>query len=373
MRAQGWELLHEEQGELVGLAEPAAVGELERPSGEPVSAPDRYVAVLKEVTIIGGTRYIISSEGRLLHDEDAANAFSKDVAIKYPRAWHAPGRSMVLQFNCASSVRIPSGIHLMLENDQNYFHFIAETLPRLAYLNTLGVDASIPLIVTRGLHPNMKSALEILNRDGRPIIEVEFGAAYNVDRLIYPSDLSSVLDVYERVERRDECVISTKWMRKVRDHVLSVVGQRATSAGRRLYVRRGRTYRTITNESLVEEMLSGHGFEIVSAGDLSFPAQVSLFAEAEHVITPTGAAVTNIAWCRPGTQVLILLSDHPFLQPALWQFLGESAGAEIRCMRGLRTYSNPSLPAVHSDFAVDIDKLRDYITGSRHADVQSQV
>ena len=373
VRTQGWELLHEEQGEPVGYAEPAFVGEPERRSAAPVSAPDRYVAVLNDITIIGGTRYIISNEGRLLHDEEAANASNEGLLVKYPRAWHAPNRSMVLQFNPTSPARIPTGIHLMLENDENYFHFIVEILPRLAYLNALGVDASVPLIITSGLHANMKSALEILNQERRPIIEIESGAAYKVDRLIYPSDVACVLNASERQERRDECTISTKWMRKVRDQIVAVVRQGATSAGRRLYVRRASTYRALTNESLIEEMLSGHGFEIVSPGELSFSAQVKLFAEAEHVVMPTGAAVTNIAWCRPGTRVLIFIADHPFIQPMLWQHLGESAGVDIRYMRGPRTYSNPNLPDVHDDFAIDLDKLRDYISGSSHADVRSSV
>ena len=57
------------------------------PDQSSVKALDRYVALLRNVTVIGGTRYLLTSDGRILHDEEA-NHSSRDVTIRYARAPH---------------------------------------------------------------------------------------------------------------------------------------------------------------------------------------------------------------------------------------------------------------------------------------------
>jgi capsular polysaccharide biosynthesis protein len=46
----------------------------------------------------------------------------------------------------------------------------------------------------------------------------------------------------------------------------------------------------------------------VKVGILDF--QIKLFAQASMVVAPTGAALTNMLFCRPGTKVVIFMSNH---------------------------------------------------------------
>lgn len=52
------------------------------------------------------------------------------------------------------------------------------------------------------------------------------------------------------------------------------------------------------------DALSVFGFTFVYMEDLSFCEQVSLMAQAEIIVGPTGAAWTNIIFASPGTKAL---------------------------------------------------------------------
>ena len=79
---------------------------------------------------------------------------------------------------------------------------------------------------------------------------------------------------------------------------------------RRFYVdRRGSAARRLLNESEVIERLRPLGFVAVRVEDLSVAQQVRLFRNAEAIVAPHGAALTNLGWCRAGCAVLELQMD----------------------------------------------------------------
>ena len=52
-------------------------------------------------------------------------------------------------------------------------------------------------------------------------------------------------------------------------------------------------------------MASEHGFEIVDLVGESLEAQIELFSQTSLIVAPTGAALTNMLFCPPGTKVII--------------------------------------------------------------------
>jgi capsular polysaccharide biosynthesis protein len=351
-------ILSSERGEWVGHGKSKFLNENLEPAQAPVKGLDRYVASLKNVTLIGGTRYLITEDGQLLHDEEAAHS-SSDVSIKYARASRAPGGMIHLSVKQKPHASIPAGVHLMAEGDVNYFHFIVEILPRLKCIGAIDGSKSYPLLITRGLHENLLTALAIVNEGGREIIELEPDVLYHVDHLIYPSDTASILNIYVRPATKEEVTLSIACLRSVRDQVLTKVRNPSSMRqNRRLYVRRGKKMRALANEAEIEEMLIDQGFETVAIEDLSFRVQAKLFAEADIVVMPTGAAVTNVMWCRPEARILILTSDHPAIQHNIWQLLSEVSGSELAFLRGPRANKVVGLYGVHDDFEIDVNALR---------------
>lgn len=81
----------------------------------------------------------------------------------------------------------------------------------------------------------------------------------------------------------------------------------APPLGRRLYLQRtGR--RRVANEDALLPVLRRHGVVVVEDGRFGVADQVALFRDAELVVAPHGAGLTNLVWAQQGTRVLELLT-----------------------------------------------------------------
>lgn len=83
-----------------------------------------------------------------------------------------------------------------------------------------------------------------------------------------------------------------------------------TTQTKRIYVSRGNAKRRkVLNESQVILLLKQYGFETVAMDDKTLQDQIHLFANAEAIVAPHGAALTNLLFIRPGTKVIELIPD----------------------------------------------------------------
>jgi capsular polysaccharide biosynthesis protein len=99
---------------------------------------------------------------------------------------------------------------------------------------------------------------------------------------------------------------------------------RSSAGGRRLYIRRGDTpRRQLVNEDELIERLGEYGVEPITPDQRTVAEQAALFSAADLVVSPHGAALANLAFCRPGATVLEIHS--PAWQPSFWNMYGELA------------------------------------------------
>jgi capsular polysaccharide biosynthesis protein len=79
----------------------------------------------------------------------------------------------------------------------------------------------------------------------------------------------------------------------------------ALPSHRRIYISRAKTrMRRMLNEDELAPILDRHGFVTLALEDLSVAEQISLFRTAEVVVSPHGAGLTNVMFCRPGARIL---------------------------------------------------------------------
>jgi capsular polysaccharide biosynthesis protein len=80
---------------------------------------------------------------------------------------------------------------------------------------------------------------------------------------------------------------------------------------RRLYVsRRGHPMRVMVNETALEAALVRRGFQILRPEGLSAADQIRLFAQAEVIVGPTGAGLTNAIFAAPGCTVVEIQPEN---------------------------------------------------------------
>ena len=80
--------------------------------------------------------------------------------------------------------------------------------------------------------------------------------------------------------------------------------------GELLYVSRNESsMRRILNENDLLPGLRDMGFHIISPGKLSLPEQIEAFRNARVVLSPHGAGLTNIMFCRPNTTLIEIFPE----------------------------------------------------------------
>jgi capsular polysaccharide biosynthesis protein len=95
----------------------------------------------------------------------------------------------------------------------------------------------------------------------------------------------------------------------LRDH-LGKMSAGQLGQGENVYIiRRGKT-RGLRNEQEVEAFFRRRGWSVIDTEQLTVAQQAGIFAQAKKICTLHGAALTNLIWASPGTQVLELLADN---------------------------------------------------------------
>lgn len=99
---------------------------------------------------------------------------------------------------------------------------------------------------------------------------------------------------------------SVDYLRRLYASATSNVGVPASArTARRLFVRRISNVRPLRNEEALATLAVQHGFTVIDPS--ATPSAEDLFAQADVVVGAHGAGLANLAFCKPGTQVLELL------------------------------------------------------------------
>jgi len=190
-----------------------------------------------------------------------------------------------------------SHISLLAGGEGNYFHSLLLGLARLAAVAENYQAAAAGILVPKG-GARQREVLALLDlMPSLQIYEVAPGETLLVETLILPLSICGE-SVYH------PCLID--FYRTISTSVPAPPKR----LPRRLYIdRRGSRLRPLVNEDELVAALSRQGFVAVRPEILSVVDQVRLFRAADIIVAPHGAALTNIGFCRPGTQIVELLMD----------------------------------------------------------------
>ena len=181
---------------------------------------------------------------------------------------------------------------------QNFYHWMAQCLPAIdASVKRVGADLCI--LVLPSLTPWQEETLALLGLENIPRIDVGDRSHHYYFRRAYYS---------EYLNGHTSFFLSPRTL-EVFDKIALRIDQPPDSP-RLIYVARSDTSnRPVINEQEVQTLLAVRGFVSVVPGSLSIANQIRLFRGARIVIGAHGAGLTNIAFCRPGTQILELVQS----------------------------------------------------------------
>ena len=257
------------------------------------SCPPEFVDILSDGSFVfnGTDKLFVDKENRRIIDHSDVNSY-----LSHRLAGPAD----------SSALRL-SGLTVLLaaRNAKNFYHWHFDILPVLGMLESCGYSLSdidnivLPVPPTRF----QQDMLEQLGIKHSQIQSFDNNYQHVVcDQLVLPRIHNSM---GLRQPRK-----SIDWLRMKILQKISV----SSTPSRKIAIMR--VQRGFNNQSEVETALEQAGFETVYPEKLSYLKQVELFANASHIVSTHGAALTLLAFCRPGTVVHEMYGEH--VHPCFW-------------------------------------------------------
>jgi len=193
----------------------------------------------------------------------------------------------------------------------NFYHWMLDIAPKLCVLLKAGYKFS----------PTDRFIVPFANADFTWQIMALFGLAREQ---VYESEkqhtyISADELIVPFVDNKMGLTMG-RWVPAIlRNHFLQHTEATSEVVGRRLFITResgASDGRQIVNQNELLKMLQQNGFTCVQPEKLTVVEQAGLFANADTIVAAHGAALANIVFCKPGTEIVEFYSGH--LAPCYW-------------------------------------------------------
>lgn len=281
-------------------------------STESVCLPDIHYFMFERARVSATSSSVILNDKQVIIDR----AIGPD-QIKYD---YAGGQIIAHGGNTAivrlgKSEAIKKGVFLGGNGSSNYYHWLIEILAKLEFLSKLPEHyQKYPLLVSEDVVriPSFRETLDLFAK-GCALIVLSKQLSYVVDELIYinsPNNLPFNLFGNQKFKCAYVTIdsLSINYVRKVAlQDALRVPA--LSNYPKKIFLYRKSGLRNY-NQDEVFDYLAGFGFTKIFMEDLSFLEQVRTVHHADFLVGPTGAAWTNLIFCRLGAKGLCWMADE---------------------------------------------------------------
>ncbi len=255
-------------------------------SNDVYKAPNIEIYKLKNVFVVA-EGLIFNESGDLIIESQLGHSFEELQKARIDI--HEAKSNMKSIHHCSKAILCKQ------RGADNYGHWLVEMLPK-AYLvrRELNLDWW-PIAVHKTstvLQSVMAESLDVLGVSGDNIIITSNKPTF-FDELIVVHGLTA------------HSIYISSPVFECMEFISSQIG--LGSAERVYAVRRPARSRDFANEHEAGEIFHKHGFSEIETAALSFREQARAFKSAKRIVGPMGAALTNIIFCRPGTEVIVFM------------------------------------------------------------------
>lgn len=213
-----------------------------------------------------------------------------------------------------SGLAVPRAISMLGWRPDNYYHFTLEIISRLAYADRFEEYRDWPVLIDACVLEveQLKDLLQSMNLYGHPMIAVEARTRVEVEKLLFISYNMWMPHNFREnaAQYPSDYLFSPSLAENIRKCVLKKYAGREEDYGKRVFLsRRKCDNQRLVNAQEIEVLFKEAGFSIVYPEELSFEEEVRVFQNADVIAGPTGAALTNVVYCRENTLIAIIAPD----------------------------------------------------------------
>lgn len=314
--------------ESVLVTQPQTIESREHPMFEIVRSCSRpmqqFVAFVPGGRVVGANGSVLTPDHKLLWD----------VSVEFvkPRV-----HTLHSKTELPMATYIPETVAVLTSDvSQNYYHWMFDVLIRVVLLRRSGMKID-RYVISRRKHQRFQD--ETLAAMGIPpdkVIDCTEGTHIRAKMLVVPSMAGYMGN-------------PPRWLcRAFRQ--LMVEGPAPAAAGYdRIFIsREDVNYRRVEHEDDLLDVLEGYGFRKVVLDRMSVLEQAALFSSAQVIVSPHGAGLANLVFCRPGTKLLELFAPE-YVNACYWS-LCEKAGIDYFYLVG-----NGAVPPENTNSQANID------------------
>ena len=182
-----------------------------------------------------------------------------------------------------------------------YGHWLLEELPRLLMI----LPGTVDTIIGHGASVFGREALRLHGFSGRWIEPVRV-SHFACEQLVIP------------VLTGEAGTPSRQTLRRLSEFV-APLHTPPSDFGERIYIsRENARRRRVSNEAGLWAQLEARGFRRVHLETLAWAEQIAVFRHARVIVSPHGAGLANLVFCRPGTRVVEFF-QRAYVNPCFWR------------------------------------------------------
>ncbi len=320
--------------------------------------PPIYLAKIDIAEVYGATNIVTSNGIAIFHD---LYNFDKDDTFEeksYRHSINLKKKKIFIRCKGEEKKHVPFAASFLDSCAHNYAHWLTEILPRIATFCAVKGHDHIPLIIDEGLHPNIMESLSLVAGPDREIITLSAEKSIHVG-VLYVTSVTGYAPFERRnlkIKNHSHGLFSPDAFMTLREKIhQESAGWPIKDWPKKVYLRRNSQTRKLLNSVEIEDALSKKGYVAIDPETLNFSQQVQLFSQVESVVSPTGAAVANIIFCRPETKISILIGENPHTSYWYWQNIAAAIGGTVRYVLGENEHN--SAEDIHSNFYVRVEDV----------------
>lgn len=296
--------------------------------------PDFYLIEMKNVFVKQGDFVIFDHNGGFLCDGLVFNDVEKKLKVS---------GSVELATDELNSAREFDDGFLIGDNN-NYYHWLINYAPR--YMLYERFRCSFPLVLTKSHNSFIDMSLSILGHNHHNVIELDRNEVVSFKKLLVPCFFQNPMQSPTGISYIREKLGCPSFGKDEKRRL-----------SKRIYVSRndGGNRRQVVNEEEVIDLLRKYDFDVIVPSYISLREQIQIFNDASFVVSPHGAALTNLIFSRLGTSVIEFQSKE-FFTRVFWE-LGKFRKANSYDILSCDAETDDTRHRNHKNLVVDMQSL----------------